>query len=94
MRTELPKKWCIECTKENKNILRSYRLTVATEYKNLEDLAVGYVLVSKHPDDGSCYYATSIGNLLSGGNGYEQITLEEFQTLVLSENSEANYEIY
>lgn len=93
MRTVLPEKWCIECTEENKDILQPYRLTLDTEWRKLTDLLVGYTLISRHDFDSSYFYTTNIKDILSRDLGFEELTIEEFQLLVLNQ-SITDYEIY
>lgn len=90
MRTELPQRWCIKaCNNEEAQIIQPYANEMATNDGNspwsIGDCKHYYLSV----EDGK-YYGGNGG----GYSGFEKLTIEEFQTLVLGNTLEPNYEIY
>lgn len=71
VRQQLPKKWCIKITKENKEILTNWR-----DFKTLTNNTIGGYLVNKRLTTVGYYYSLR-------PNDYEEITFEEFEIHIL-----------
>lgn len=80
---DIPEKWCIEMTKENKHILYPWWKENAIHWGGCPILE-GYTLLSIHPDsyDFSMYYCSSVNDFLESHPEYKLITLEQFKTLL------------
>lgn len=78
---DIPEKWCIEMTKENKHILYPWWKENAIDWEGCRILE-GYTLLSIHPDDPSMYYCNNVHDFLLSHPEYELITLEQFKTLL------------
>ena len=78
---DIPEKWCIEMTKENKHILYPWWKENAIDWIGCRILE-GYTLLSIHPNDPSMYYCTSANDFLESHPEYELITFEQFKTLL------------
>ncbi len=85
MRTELPKKWFIQTNKENRHVLSEWRTDSA-----ISDSGVGGYLMYPGYVEGKVGY-----NVLTKPRDMEELTFEEFKTLVLKiKPPEPQYEIY
>jgi len=82
----LPARWCIEYTKENYELLESWRQKKASKIYTDHSPSIGYTLLSKHPEDSSYYYSTDIETFQSNhfDLDYRPITFEQFKKDVLN----------
>ena len=78
---DIPEKWCIEMTRENKHILYPWWKENAIHWSGCRILE-GYTLLSIHPADPSMYYCANANDFLESNPEYELITLEQFKTLL------------
>lgn len=78
---DIPEKWCIEMTKENKHILYPWWKENAIGWSGCR-IHEGYTLLSTHPNDPSMYYCSSVNDFLESHPEYELITFEQFKTLL------------
>lgn len=78
---DIPEKWCIEMTKDNKDILYPWWNENAIHWNGCRILE-GYTLLSTHPCDSSMYYCSNVNDFLESYPEYESITLEQFKTLL------------
>jgi hypothetical protein len=77
---DIPDKWCIEMTKENKDILYPWWKENAIRWNGCPILE-GYTLLSTHPGDSSMYYCNDLDGFLESHPEYKAITLEQFKTI-------------
>jgi len=89
--SDIPEKWCIQMTKENKDILFPWWKENAIRWSGCRILE-GYTLLSIHPDsyDTSMYYCNNLNGFLESHPEYKAITLEEFKTLLKTPIMETN----
>ena len=82
----LPAKWCIEYTRENAELLESWRQKKASKVYADHSPSIGYTLLSEHPEDSSYYYSTDIKTFQSNYSDldYQPITFEQFKKDVLN----------
>lgn len=82
----LPARWCIEYTKENAELLESWRQKKASNMFKDHHVNIGYTLLSKHPEDSSYYYSTDMDTFQSNYPhlDYQPITFEQFKKDVLN----------
>jgi hypothetical protein len=84
MRTVLPKKWSLKITEENIEILGKWR----TAGNGLSEHTINQYINNRSEP-------RFLGYVDPDSNGYEEITWDEFQVLVLkTKPQEPNYEIY
>jgi len=79
----LPTKWYIGVTEENRDELDRWRQRVATSHRDNELRANDHVILSRHLEDGSCYYANNVKDLREHEDyqDYEEITIEQFRQI-------------
>jgi hypothetical protein len=79
---DIPKKWCIQMTKENKDILYPWWKKNAIRWSGCP-IGEGYTLLSIHPDpyDPSMYYCNDLDGFLKSHSEYTPITLEQFKLI-------------
>lgn len=73
-----PEHWCIEATEEN--FAELYPWWRANACKSFRGFAIGYTLMSSHPD-GSCYYGSHIERCVENYPNHQPITLEQFRQI-------------
>ena len=88
---DIPKKWCIQMTKENKDILYPWWKENVVGWNGCPILE-GYTLLSTHPHpaDSSMYYCNDLDGFLGIHPEYTPITLEQFKTLLKTPIMETN----
>jgi hypothetical protein len=86
---DIPKKWCIQMTKENKDILYPWWKENIVGWNGCPILE-GYTLLSTHPGDSSMYYCNDLNGFLGSHPEYTPITLEQFKTLLKTPIMETN----
>jgi len=77
---DIPEKWCIQMTKENKDILYPWWKENIVGW-NACPIVEGYTLLSTHPNDSSMYWCNDLISFLGSHPEYTPITLEEFKTI-------------
>jgi hypothetical protein len=77
---DIPKKWAIEMTEENKDILYPWWKENIVGWNGCP-IHEGYTLLSTHPSDSSMYYCTDLDNFLENHPEYTAITLEQFKLI-------------
>lgn len=77
---DIPEKWCIEMTKENKDILYPWWKENAVGWNGCP-IGEGYTLLSTHPSDSSMYYCNYLDSFLLSHPEYTPITLEQFKLI-------------
>jgi hypothetical protein len=87
--SDIPKKWCIQMTKENKDILYPWWKENIVGWNGCPILE-GYTLLSTHPGDSSMYYCNDLDGFLGSHPEYTPITLEQFKTLLKTPIMETN----
>ena len=90
-----PKKWYIPVTEENHAELNRWRQSVATSYMSHRLRPKLDVLLSKHIEDGSYYYADDVKGLKAQDeyHDYQEITLEEFRQITNSNQTTMSKQI-
>lgn len=86
MRTELPEKWFIIITEENRAIVKSWFLENICP-DSTQEFSLGYEYCNYLIQEKTfCVCPNKITDV--------KLTFEEFKTLVLNKNNEPQYEIY
>jgi hypothetical protein len=89
---DIPEKWCIQMTKENKDILYPWWKENIVGWNGCPILE-GYTLLSTHPGDSSMYYCNDLDGFLGSHPEYTPITLEQFKTLLRTKPVDTNKRI-
>ena len=89
---ELPKKWFVEFTDENINVLNDWRKKQQNVDLDYNHINPGYCLISDGYEDNSYYFASSKSDFLSLKKGYKEISYEDFKKYVLKEGGEETME--
>ena len=92
----IPKKWYIECTEDNREVLNGWRLKKCDDfYEDDKHLLPNQILLSQNPYDESFYYANNIQCFRDSicFKDYKEITLEQFKKYVLCQGEEKQEEI-
>jgi hypothetical protein len=77
---DIPEKWCIQMTKENKDILYPWWKENIVGWNGCPILE-GYTLLSTHPSDYSMYFCNDLISFLESHPEYTPITLEQFKLI-------------
>lgn len=78
--SDIPEKWCIQMTKENKDILYPWWKENIVGWNGCP-IIEGYTLLSTHPYDSSMYYCNDLDGFLGSHPEYTPITLEQFKLI-------------
>lgn len=83
---ELPDKWYCEVTKDNKDVLETWRLSKCSCKNKIHNTEIGFSVISKHFSDNSFIY---YGDIKKSENykDYTEISFEDFKRLVLKEET-------
>jgi hypothetical protein len=77
---DIPDKWCIEMTEENKDILYPWWKENIVGWNGCP-ISEGYTLLSTHPSDSSMYFCNDLAGFLESHPEYTPITLEQFKLI-------------
>jgi len=77
---DIPKKWCIQMTEENKDILYPWWKENIVGWNGCP-IHEGYTLLSTHPSDSSMYFCNDLDGFLGSHPEYTPITLEQFKLI-------------
>ena len=90
--SDIPEKWCIQMTKENKDILYPWWKENIVGWNGCPILE-GYTLLSTHPGDSSMYYCNDLDGFLGSHPEYTPITLEQFKLISKTKTVDTNKRI-
>jgi hypothetical protein len=79
--SDIPEKWCIQMTKENKDILYPWWKENSVGWWNNCSIVEGCTLLSTHPIDSSMYWCEDLDDFLECYPEYTPITLEQFKLI-------------